>query len=417
MNTTQQRTAGAEFRENWPLLLTATLGVGISAAHGYTVGVFLNPVGQEFGWTSQKVLLGPLIVGIVSGFGAPFTGRVMDRVGARPIPLLGTTAMTLGYVLLAMVPHAFAAYLACYVVIALGSMLASAVIWQAYVVERFVVARGLAVSVALCGSNIAGAIAPILVTVVLQHAGWRNGAFALAAYMFLSTFPLAWVFFREKSTRRPVAPAESGSAPVEPSRSFGLSPGEAVHTREFWVMSVSFALAGFGITGYMVHIVPMLTSEGLPLLEAASVVSVLSVAAIVGRLGAGVVMDRVFAPRVAVFALSLPLLSSALLLSFPPGYLVALCAAIFVGFSTGAEFNMVSFLTARYFGLRHFGTLGGILYGIFALGCIAGQQIPALLLHWIDYSQIIVLFGACFLVASLLMLLCRPYARVNRQPA
>jgi len=39
------------------------------------------------------------------------------------------------------------------------------------------------------------------------------------------------------------------------------------------------------------------------------------------------------------------------------------------------------------------------------------------LLHWIDYSQIIVLFGACFLVASLLMLLCRPYARVNRQPA
>lgn len=409
---TSPGSARDEFRQGWPLLLAATAGVGISAAHGYTVGVFLKPVGQEFGWSSQTVLLGPLIVGIVSGFGAPFTGRVMDRVGARPVALWGTIAMVLGYALLAMVPHSFAAYLACYLVVALGSMLASAVIWQAYVVQRFVAARGLAVSIALCGSNIAGAISPILVTLVLQQAGWRAGAFALAAYMFLSTFPLAWLFFRERSTLRRPAQVSPRGGSDQPSKGFGLAPAEAARTREFWVMCASFSLAGFGITGYMVHLVPMLTGQGLPLLQAASVVSVLSIAAIVGRLLAGAVMDRVFAPRVAVFALSLPLLSSAVLLVFPPGYAVALCAAVFVGLSTGAEFNMVSFLTARYFGLRHFGTVGGILYGVFALGCIAGQQIPALLLRWTGYPQIIALFGACFFIAAALMLLCRPYERL-----
>jgi len=411
-DTSAQAPARDEFRQSWPLLLAATMGVGISAAHGYTVGVFLKPVGEEFGWSSQTVLLGPLIVGMVSGFGAPFTGRVMDRIGARPVALWGTIALVLGYVLLALVPRSFPAYLGCYAIIALGSMLASAVIWQAYVVERFVAARGLAVSIALCGSNIAGAISPILVTLVLQRAGWRNAAFALAAYMFLSTFPLAWVFFRQKSTRRPLAPVANRQGPGKAAASTGHSPAEAARTREFWVMCVSFALAGFGITGYMVHLVPMLTGQGLPLLQAASVVSVLSIAAIVGRLLAGAVMDRVFAPRVAVFALSLPLLSSALMLVFPTGYLVALGAAVFVGLSTGAEFNMVSFLTARYFGLRHFGTVGGILYGVFALGCISGQQVPALLLRWTGYPQIIALFGACFFVAATLMLLCRPYEQV-----
>ena len=407
------RTARDEFREHWPLLLAATMGVGISSAHGYTVGVFLKPLEQEFGWSAQTVLLGPLIVGLLSGFGAPLTGRVMDRIGARPIALGGTLLFVLGYLLLSAVPHSFAAYLGCYVFIALGSVMASGLIFQKYVVDRFVAARGLAVSIALCGSNFAGAVTPILCTLVLERAGWRAGYVALAAYMFVSTFPLAWIFYREKSTRhRLVRTGPVDEQPQPAARPFGLTTAEAARTREFWLMITSFTLAGFGITGYMVNFVPMLTTVGLPLLEAASVVSTMSIAAIIGRLMAGAVMDRMFAPRIAAFALCLPLLSSALLLSFPPGYAVALCAALFVGLSTGAEFNMVSFLTARYFGLRHYGTLGGILYGSFMLGCIAGQQIPALLLRWTGYPQIITLFGACFFIAAALMLLCRPYERL-----
>ena len=120
-------------------------------------------------------------------------------------------------------------------------------------------------------------------------------------------------------------------------------------------------------------------------------------------------MDHVFAPRLASLALMLPLASSILLLFFPPGYWIAVAAAVLVGLSSGAEFNMIAYLTTRYFGLRDYGAIGGIFYGVFMLGCLGGQQLPPLLLHWWGYEQVIMLFGAGFLVASMMMLFCRPY--------
>ena len=88
--------------------------------------------------------------------------------------------------------------------------------------------------------------------------------------------------------------------------------------REFWLMCVSFGFAGVGITGYIVHFVPMLRSQGFPLLLAASIVRSLSIAALAGQLIARAFLDRVFAPRLATVALGLPLISSTLLLATAP---------------------------------------------------------------------------------------------------
>lgn len=86
-------------------------------------------------------------------------------------------------------------------------------------------------------------------------------------------------------------------------------------------------------------------------------------------------------------------------------------AAALVGLSTGAEFNMIAYLTTRYFGLKDYGAIGGIFYGVFMLGCLGGQQLPALLLHWWGYQHVIMLFGGSFVIASMMMLACRPYPR------
>lgn len=411
-----RRTAREEFRADWPLLLAAMMGVGLTALLPYAAGVFIGPIREEYGWSTAAVLVGMSFNGIFATVVSPFFGTFIRWFGARRIVLCGILVMSAGTAGLGLIPNSYPAYLACFFLIAIGHTMEAAVIWQKIVVERFVKARGLAVSIALCGSNVAGLISPMLATLVIEWANWHVAYLVLAAYLFVSSFPLAWLFFRETPRGRPapsgVLSGAPSAAPAAPPP--GMAPGDAMKTREFWLLCVSFGCAGLGITGYMIYFVPMLEAQGNSPMLAASVVSGLSGAALAGRMLAGLAMDHIFAPWLAAFALALPVAGSALLLYCPPGYGVALAAAILVGLSAGAEFNMIAYLATRYFGLRSYGTVAGIFYGAFMFGGLGGQQFPALLLHTGGYDRVVELFGSAFLLGTILMLLCRAYPRSER---
>lgn len=404
------RSVREEFSGGWPVLLTATMGVGLSSMHAYAIGVFIGPIQDEFGWNTDLILLGQSLITAIVGFGSLSVGRLMDKFGARPLALWGLLILAGGTASLSIVPKSLLAYLACNMAIGIGCLMASAMVWTRLVVDRFESSRGLALSISLCGSNIAGAIAPMLATVAIDLVNWRVGYLALAAYMIASALPLALFFFhdggRPRASVKKAIPLVAAPAPIALT---GPSLRRAAEIPEFWLFLVSFTLAGIAITGFIVHLVPMMTAQGLSRVLAASAVSGLSLAAIGGRLGAGVLMDRVFAPRLAATALSLPLAGILALVLIAPSYWTALCAAVLVGLSTGAEYNMISYLTARYFGLRHLGAITGLYYGVFALGSLIGLQLPLLILRRYSYQEVIILFAACFILASFAMLLCRRY--------
>ena len=82
-------------------------------------------------------------------------------------------------------------------------------------------------------------------------------------------------------------------------------------------------------------------------------------------------MDRFFAPHVAVAFLLGPLVGLTLLATGAAG-LPAFVASILVGLATGAEFDVMSYLTSRYFGLQSFGQLYGYFFSVFSIGAASG---------------------------------------------
>ena len=42
--------AHREFRHHWPLILAAATGFGFNAIVSVTTGLFMEPLGKEFGW-------------------------------------------------------------------------------------------------------------------------------------------------------------------------------------------------------------------------------------------------------------------------------------------------------------------------------------------------------------------------------
>ena len=408
--------ATGEFGRGWQLLLAAMMGTSLSATLPYALGVFISPIGKDYGWDAEVIIAGLTLSTVLSGLGALFCGRLIARFGARRLAVTGILILTSATVALGLIPRSLPAYFACYAVVALAHMLLSPIVWQKIVVERFVKARGLAMSIVLCGPNIAGSIAPLLSTVVIQRADWHTAYLVLALYMLVATLPLTLLYFRELPIRATsLGTAAEGGEPGRTSPTLKLA--DVTKVREFWLLTASFALAGIGLGGYTVHFVPLLLSKGLPLLLAASMMSALSIAAICGRILAGVAIDRLFAPRIAAIALTLPVLSSVLLLFLAPAAWAILAAAVLLGLSSGAEYNMLGYLTARYFGLRNFGTVGSILFCGFTLGCVVGQLFPGVMLRTGTYDNVAVFFGATFLTAAVLMLFCRAYPQLAAEDA
>ncbi|MDX1481746.1 MAG: hypothetical protein R3315_08730, partial [Woeseiaceae bacterium] len=56
----------AEFRFGWPVVLASTLGIGLglSPLPFYTIGVFVGPYAQEFGWSVRFIMSGLLVLTI-----------------------------------------------------------------------------------------------------------------------------------------------------------------------------------------------------------------------------------------------------------------------------------------------------------------------------------------------------------------
>ena len=79
-----------------------------------------------------------------------------------------------------------------------------------------------------------------------------------------------------------------------------MSWREIWHSPIFWILICIFSLAGASVHGAVLHMSAIFTDRGVTAERAAMATSLVGAAVIVGRLGSGYLLDRFFAPRVAI---------------------------------------------------------------------------------------------------------------------
>jgi predicted MFS family arabinose efflux permease len=128
-------------------------------------------------------------------------------------------------------------------------------------------------------------------------------------------------------------------------------------------------LSGLALTGLYAHFVPLLTDRGLDPERTADIAALFGLSVMVGRLGAGYLLDRLFAPLLA--SLLAVIAASGIATLLLPGSHFAPLAAICVGLMFGTELDVAGYMTARYFGQRAYGAIYGWQFGMFMAGGIA----------------------------------------------
>jgi len=359
MNTALDNpSARQELDRSWSILLGAFLGVsaGVSALPYYTQGIFVPPLTSAFGWSREQMSLVTLAGGIILAVASPLVGVMVDRVGVR-IPLLCSyAAMVLGYFTLSTVSGSFPHFFSLQVLVFAVGAVTGPVAFTRVINQRFVAMRGLALGITLAGSGAMAMLAPPIVAEAISAVGWREAYRAIALLMIVSatvTLILLWPAGGRSEL-------SSGSSHVNDLAEY------RVNVVLFWRLLVTFALLALGVGGFAFHLVPLLTDAGVPLTRAAGVQSLIGVTVLVGRLGSGYLVDRFFAPRIAALIMTLAAVGVAGLASLGP--VAAPVCALLIGFALGTEGDIIGYLTARYFGLKRYGRLYGVLYGVFTLG-------------------------------------------------
>ena len=360
----------SEFSKGGPILAAAMIGVacGASPLPFNVLPAVIGPIHDELGWSFLQINLGITVFGVIASLLAPVYGGAADRWGVRPVAIASLIAFGLAFALFAFMPPTLAAWYGLWALVGVVGIGSTPVTWTRAINMWFVRNRGLALGILLVGTSIAGIVVPQLARAAIDgklfgSGGWRTAFPVLALLPLLVATPIALWKFREPS------PAERPAGISDASGNLtGVTAGASMRGYRFWVIWVSIACVALAFGGAFINMVQIAILHGFTPAQGATVMSVMALGILAGRIVTGALFDRFWAPAVLVPILLAPALACWLLMGTSTPLAQLMMAGVLLGFAAGAESDLIAFLAGRYFGMAHYGTIYGLLYMPFGLG-------------------------------------------------
>ncbi len=273
-----------EPRYRWVIVGTSAVmlafGVGL-IANG--LSVFIKPLNTEFGWLRGSVSL-IYFAGVMGvALGGIVMGRIADRTTTRRVSLFGV--IVLGLCLLA-AAHAdalwqfnllffFAGFLGA------GSLFAPLF---ANVGNWFTKNVGLALGIVSAGQALGQGGVPYGAALLIGAVGWRDALSLMGVITLVVLIPLALL------TRQP--PQQVAAATGEPEADDSSPVPLSTNVVVAW-MSIAVVFCCICMSVPMMHLVPLVHDRGIALDDAASVLFLMMMMGVLGRVAFGKLADMV----------------------------------------------------------------------------------------------------------------------------
>ncbi len=392
-------------RNRWTIASAAAFAliVGGSPMLIFTFGVLLKSISDTTGWSRADTSTALSFMLCATALVSPIVGMLVDRFGVRR-PLVTSILVTAAVLALISTIHTLWAFWLTFFLLGVVSPGLQPVLYSKVVVEWFDKERGVALGLINAGQGVGGMLLPLFTGLLLADFGWRGAYVGLAVLLLVITLPGALFIIRENPDaireRRALAAGRN-----EP----GLSWREMLRSRPFWLIIISAFTLSMAINGTVPHMVPLLTDRGYQLAAAVGLMSTLGLAGMAGRIVTGFLVDKFFAPFVAVVVFTLAACGMAVIWLNPTAVPVVV-GAILIGAGIGAEIDLMSYLTSRYFARHVFASVYGIVFFALILGqalgaYVMGQTFAAV--H--SYGPALGVFTAAVLGTGLLSLAYGPY--------
>jgi len=333
----------------------------------YIFNAFMKPLCETRGW-SRTELNTAAIIGYCFGLMGNFLlGYLLDKVGPRPLMVIGTIISSIAFSLLGMAHNIWLFYLF-FVLLVLGNSAMSGIVGNTAVSNWFILKRGRAMGISTAGISLSGVILPYLAMVILSRTDIQTAFFVIAGLMLLAA-PICYLFVRNRPEDYGLSP-DGKALSHGPVRNPSRDDVSALHKEEggdnafwtlpmllrtpaFWKVGFAFGLTGMGIGSVMFQLAPRFSDIGFSDQTAMMMMAFTALMGTLGKYAWGSFCDR-FETRKVVTVL-MTAIAGGLALNLLSNSIVAMIFFIIVfGFAMGGFMSTFPIIIAEFFGRDSF---------------------------------------------------------------
>jgi MFS transporter, OFA family, oxalate/formate antiporter len=394
----------------WMIVTSAFLITFITCGVNFSYGVFFLPIVNEFGWSRGLGSGVMLVAGIAYASTLPLTGILADRYGYKWVLAVSAGCLSLGLILSSTITELWQLYIFTGLLVGL-SISASFAIPVALVSLWFTRKQGLALGIATLGISLGTATIPVLISYLITTTGWRPALLMAGVAVAVICIPATLLMRnppRNSTAREAAFDPEKEAANHTSDLETGLTLPAAVRTGQFWMIFITFLLFLSSLGLVMLHLVPYAVDSGMAPVQAATLLTLIGVFGLGGRLASGVLSDRIGIKPIMLFCTVLLGLNIAYIAFSNTNWAFYIFASIYGVTYSGFVTQMVR-ITRVTFGGKSLGSVFAALMVSDGIGFGFGPWIAGNIFDATGSYQASFLAAAIgLMVAGVLTMLIRP---------
>lgn len=377
----------------------------------YAWSVFKSSLVEEQGWSNADATLPYTVAIVVFALSLLVAGVLQDKIGPRKVLITGTFLVGLGMLLSGLVSSVWSLVFTFGVITGTGIGFGYACLSPASMKWFHPSRKGFVNGVITAGFGLGAVYLAPLTTALISGFGIANSFMILGAMVILVATPLACTITNPPEGYEPQQPKgktpEAQAATQAPAAQTAMNWREMVKTRQFYTMWIMFAFAssaGLMVIGNITSI----ALEQAQLTNAAYLVSVVAVFNCLGRLGGGVISDKIGGVNTLMIAFIIQGANMLAFMQYNTESMLVL-GAVAAGVGYGMLLSVFPTLTAEFYGLKNYGANYGVLYTAWGVSGFIGPVVAAMAIDgYGNYSSAYLSCAVMLGISLLLALMTKP---------
>ena len=339
------------------LMLAITLGI----RHAF--GVFLVPMSIDNGWGRETFGFAIALQNLIWGLSQPVVGHYADKLGAKPVMLVGGLLYSLGLLGIATGHSSTSLIISSGLLIGIGLAgttfpVIFGAISRVVPDEKRSFALGVSMSVGSLGQFV---LLPLSV-LLIDYQGWSYSLIMLCLLSLL-ILPLSFLFSASNKNLSNVTHATHSTRFILKS---------ALNSRAFQLLCLGFFVCGFHVLFIATHLPGYLTSHGLSTMSGSIALALIGLFNIFGSYFAGILGGRYAKPKLLSAIYFNRMIAIVFLLVMPLSETTVYLFAAAMGLLWLSTVPLTNGIVASLFGVEHMAMLGGIVFLSHQVGAFLG---------------------------------------------
>lgn len=406
---------------SWVIVTILALVQIIGSSIGMAAGVVVAPLTAAdggFGWSIGTIGAALMVYYLVGAAFAPVSGWLGDRYGARTMLLLGGSLYVVSMLLLGIITKPWHFFVTFGLMLSLTQSI-SMVPLMAAVNLWFRRNLGLGVGLLWSAGGVGTAIMALLISYLIGEFSWR-GAFWTIGLVGGGTELALTLLFRNRPSdirikpygARPDDPPEVAMPQAVEKERVRVFNRHVRRTRAFWNLPLIHGLgcAGHGIV--LIYSVPIAVEQGISLVTASAILSLISLFSVGSRFATPIVTERFGGKPIMILALFIQGITVLFLFWASDVWMFYVFGVLF-GIGFGGEMSAYMVVNRQYFGAGPIATT----YGFQMMGAMMGHAVATglagLVIYLTDaFGPVLALSMGFSFVGSAVILTLEPSKRL-----